>query len=95
VRPWLLVSALLLIVPAAAPGQTVEVTPVGRLPIRGGFSAAGIEPADPAVDFEVKDAASFGAHLGFRVAEDGECIVRTKGSDISQVDFRAGLVLRF
>ena len=71
-RPWLLVSPLLLIVPAAAPGQTVEVTPVAGYRFGGGFSAAGIEPADPAVDFEVKDAASFGAHLGFRVAEDGE-----------------------
>lgn len=72
-KPWFLASALLVIAPAAARSQTVEITPVAGYRFGGGFSTApGIEPADTAVDYEVKDAASFGVHLGFRVVEDGE-----------------------
>jgi hypothetical protein len=72
-RPWFLATALLAVAPAAARSQTVEITPLIGYRFGGGFStAAGIEPAEPAVDFEVEDAASFGVHLGVRVAEDGE-----------------------
>jgi len=71
-RPRLLASALLLIAPAATRGQTVEITPVAGYRFGGGFSTAGAEPADPAVDYQLKDAAAFGVHVGFRVARDGE-----------------------
>jgi len=72
-KPWFLALALLVIAPAAARSQTVEITPVAGYRFGGGFTtAAGIEPADAGVDYEVKDAASFGVHLGVRVAEDGE-----------------------
>jgi opacity protein-like surface antigen len=72
-KPWFLATALLVAAPAAARSQTVEITPVAGYRFGGGFStAAGVEPAIPAVDYEVRDAASFGVHLGFRVAEDGE-----------------------
>jgi hypothetical protein len=124
-RAWVLAPALLVIAPAAGRGQMVEITPVAGYRFGGGFTtAAGIEPAATAVDFEVEDAASFGVHLGVRVAEDGEleilysrqdtrlgtdelfagdafcetggeCLVHAKGSDISQAEVRAGLVLRF
>ena len=72
-KAWFLAPALLVIAPAAARGQMVEITPVAGYRFGGGFTtAAGIEPAATAVDFEVEDAASFGVHLGVRVAEDGE-----------------------
>jgi hypothetical protein len=72
VRRPLLATCLLLIAPAAARGQVVEITPVAGLRFGGGFSTAGIEPTDPAVDYQLEDAAAFGVHLGFRVARDGE-----------------------
>ena len=72
-KAWFLAPALIVITPAAARGQMVEITPVAGYRFGGGFTtAAGIEPAATAVDFEVEDAASFGVHLGVRVAEDGE-----------------------
>jgi hypothetical protein len=72
-KPWFLTAALLVIAPAAARGQKVEITPVVGYRFGGGFSSAtGIGTADPAVDYEVQDAASFGVHLGLRVANDGE-----------------------
>ncbi len=68
-----LATALLVTVPAAARGQTVEITPLIGYRIGGGFSATvGSDPAAGTVDYEVKDAGSFGVHLGFRVARDGE-----------------------
>src|SRR4030042_5180615 len=71
-RPWFLAPALLVIAAAAARSQTVEITPMAGYRFGGGFTtAAGIEPAETAVEFEVEDAASFGVHLGVRVAEGG------------------------
>lgn len=62
-----------MVVPAAAPGQTVEITPVVGYRFGGSFTAAvGTEPEPAAIDYEVEDAASFGAHVGIRVARDGE-----------------------
>ena len=62
-----------MIVPAAVRGQTVEITPLIGYRIGGGFSATvGSDPAAGTVDYEVKDSGSFGVHLGFRVARDGE-----------------------
>ncbi len=72
-KPWFLTAALLVIAPAAARGQRVEIAPVVGYRFGGSFSTApGIEPANPVVDYEVRDAAAFGLHLGFRMAEDGE-----------------------
>lgn len=72
-RPRILAAVLLLTLPAAAPGQTVEITPVAGYRFGGGFAAtSGLEPAEAAADFEVEDAASFGVHVGVRVADDGE-----------------------
>ena len=46
---------------------------MGGYRVGGSFSAAAAdEPEGPAVDVEVKDAAAWGVHLGFRVASDGE-----------------------
>ncbi|HSD66007.1 MAG TPA: outer membrane beta-barrel protein [Vicinamibacteria bacterium] len=71
-EPRLVATALLLIVPAAAPGQTVEITPLIGYRVGGSFAATvGTEPAGTA-DYDVEDAAAFGVHLGVRVAEDGE-----------------------
>jgi len=73
VKHRVLATALLVIVPAAARGQTVEITPLIGYRIGGGFSAmVGSDPAAGTVDYEVKDSGSFGVHLGFRVARDGE-----------------------
>jgi hypothetical protein len=72
-KAWSLAPVLLVLAPTVAHSQRVEITPVAGYRFGGGFStAAGIEPADPAVDFEVEDSASFGVHLGVQVAEDGE-----------------------
>jgi hypothetical protein len=73
VRHRLLATSLLVIVPAAARAQTVEITPVIGYRVGGSFSAtAGADPAAPAVDYDVDDAGSFGVHLALRVARDGE-----------------------
>jgi len=73
VKHRVLATALLVTVPAAARGQTVEITPLIGYRIGGGFSTAvASDPAAGTVDYEVKDSGSFGVHLGFRVARDGE-----------------------
>jgi hypothetical protein len=73
VRLLLLATALLLAAPAAARSQTVEITPVAGYRFGGGFAtASGTEPAGESVELEVEDAASFGVHLGIRVARDAE-----------------------
>jgi hypothetical protein len=73
VRPLHLATALLLAIPAAARSQTVEITPVAGYRFGGGFtSASGVEPAGESFDLEVEDAASFGVHVGVRVARDAE-----------------------
>jgi hypothetical protein len=72
-KPWLLAFALLVIAPAAARGQTVEITPVVGYRFGGSFTAG--TSTGPQGDFgtyEVDDAASFGVQLGFRVSRDGE-----------------------
>lgn len=110
-RPWFLASALLLIASAAARSQTVEITPVAGYRFGGGFSTAvGIEPADSLhrLRGEGRGELHLGLRLEargfFTVLESdgaafcepgGECLVHAKGSDISQADVRAGLVLRF
>ncbi len=68
-----LTTALLLIAASAARAQTVEITPLVGYRIGGALSTAAA-PGSPAsvVEYEVKDSGSFGVHLGFRVAEDGE-----------------------
>ena len=71
-KPWFLAAALLVLVPAVAPGQTVEITPLIGYRVGGSFAATVGTDSAAAVDFEVEDAASFGVHLGIRVAEDGE-----------------------
>jgi hypothetical protein len=72
-KPWLLASALLVIAPVVARGQTVEITPLIGYRVGGGFATTvGTDPDAATLDYEVEDAASFGAHLGIRVAEDGE-----------------------
>jgi hypothetical protein len=72
VKSLLLPTALLVVAPAAA-AQTVEITPVVGYRVGGSFSATvRADPAAPAVDYQVDDAGSFGVHLGFRVARDGE-----------------------
>lgn len=72
-KPWFLTVAVLVIAPAAARGQTVEITPVVGYRFGGGFTTAlGIEPVNLTVDSEIREAATFGLHLGYRVAEDGE-----------------------
>jgi hypothetical protein len=67
-------TALLLVVATpAARAQTVEITPLVGYRIGGAVStAAGAGPAASSVQYEVKDSGSFGVHVGFRVAEDGE-----------------------
>ena len=72
-KAWLLASALLVIAPAAARGQTVEITPVVGYRFGGSFTAGtGTGPQGDFGTYQVKDAASFGVHLGFRVSRDGE-----------------------
>jgi opacity protein-like surface antigen len=72
-KPWFLTAAVLVIAPAAARGQGVEITPVIGYRFGGSFSTTvGIDPVNLVVDYEVRDAAAFGLHLGYRVAEDGE-----------------------
>jgi hypothetical protein len=63
---------ILLLVPVAARGQTVEITPFVGYRMGGGFLAT--LDADPPdlVDADVEEAAAFGAHVGFRVSRDGE-----------------------
>jgi outer membrane protein with beta-barrel domain len=72
-KPWPLVFALLVIAPAAARGQTVEITPVVGYRFGGSFTAGtSTGPQGNFGIYEVEDAASFGVHLGFRVSRDGE-----------------------
>jgi hypothetical protein len=68
-----LTTALLLVAAPVARAQTVEITPLVGYRIGGALSTtAGTGPAASIGEYEVKDSASFGAHLGFRVAADGE-----------------------
>lgn len=68
-----LTIALLLIAASAARAQTVEITPLVGYRVGGALSiAAGTGSPPSVVEYELKDSASFGVHLGFRVAEDGE-----------------------
>ncbi len=72
-KPWLLAFALLVIAPATARGQTVEITPVAGYRFGGTFTAGNSTgPQGNFGTYEVDDAASFGVHLGFRVSRDGE-----------------------
>jgi len=58
---------LLLASTVSASAQTVEITPVAGYRFGGSFKIA-----DASSALEVKDSGAFGAHLGVRVAEDGE-----------------------
>ncbi len=72
-RHRLSATALLVILPATARSQTVEVTPVVGYRFGGSFTAGtGTGPQGDFGTYEVEDAASFGVHLGFRVSRDGE-----------------------
>ena len=72
-KAWFLAAPLLVVAPAAARSQTVEITPLVGYRVGGGFATlVGTDPEAVIVDYEVEDAASFGAHLGFRVSHDGE-----------------------
>jgi hypothetical protein len=72
-KPWLLAFALLVIAPAAARSQTVEITPVGGYRFGGSYTAGtGTGPQGDYGLYEVDEAASFGVHVGFRVSRDGE-----------------------
>jgi hypothetical protein len=73
VRHRAFAAALLLIVPATARSQTVEITPVVGYRFGGSFAAAiGTGSEADVAGYEVADAASIGVHLGFRVSRDGE-----------------------
>jgi Outer membrane protein beta-barrel domain len=68
-----LTTALLLIAAPAARAQTVEITPLVGYRIGGSLStAAETGSSASVVEYEVKDSGSFGVHLGFGVADDGE-----------------------
>jgi len=68
-----LTAALLVALPAAAPGQTVEITPLVGYRVGGSFATAAGTDSDVTIsEYEVEDAASFGVQLGFRVSRDGE-----------------------
>ena len=72
-KAWSLAPVLLVLAPTAAHGQRVEITPLVGYRVGGSFAATvGTDPAAGVIDYEVQDAASFGVHLGVRVAEDGE-----------------------
>ena len=72
-RARLLTASLLLLAPATARTQTVEITPVVGYRFGGSFTAGiGTGPQGDFASYEIDDAASFGAHLGFRVSRDGE-----------------------
>jgi len=72
VKPCILTAALLVIAPATARSQTVEITPVVGYRVGGSFATVGTDSGTTIADYEVEDAASFGVHLGFRVSHDGE-----------------------
>jgi Outer membrane protein beta-barrel domain len=73
VKRLFLAPTLLLIAPPAAHSQTLEITPLVGYRVGGGFATTvGADPDAGTLDYEVGDAASFGVHLGIRVAEDGE-----------------------
>ena len=65
-RPWVAVL-LLLVAAASASAQTIEITPVAGYRFGGSFKIA-----DTSSALEVRDSGAFGAHLGVRVAPDGE-----------------------
>ena len=69
-RSRLLTASLLLTAATAAGGQTLGITSLIGCRVGDGFAAAvGSDPAAATLDHEVEDAASYGAHLWFRVAE--------------------------
>jgi outer membrane protein with beta-barrel domain len=73
VRARLLTASLLLLAASTARGQTVEITPVVGYRFGGSFTAGtSTGPQGDFANYEIEDAASFGVHLGFRVARDGE-----------------------
>jgi hypothetical protein len=66
-------ALVILLLAAAARGQTVEITPVVGYRFGGGFRAGNTTGVrGDFAEYGVDDAAAFGVHLGLRVSRDGE-----------------------
>jgi hypothetical protein len=89
-----LAAALLLVAPALARAQTIEVTPLVGYRFGGSVDATGFDDTDPEARFEVDDSASFGAHLGYRIGDgEIELVYARQNSRLQTSDLFAGVAV--